>query len=227
MLLVVISPSSWTAVAAESVLTVVSGLLSLVDDGEGEVALAVDFAAADPNLNADDAHLGVSLGLAEVDVCAEGVEWSTTLFEHLVTGHLGAVETATDLDLDALSLVALCGCESELDGSAVSDAAFELTRDVVCDDCGVEIGALDFVDVDLYLFACELSELFFELVDLFAILADDETGLGGEDGDGDHLQGALDDDAGEAGFGETLVEVVADLLVLDDFLAEVLAAVPS
>ena len=54
-----------------------------------------------------------------------------------------------------------------------------------------------------------------------------EAGLCGEDGDGDDLQGSLDDDTGETGFAESLVEVVADFLVFDDSFAEVFAAVPN
>ena len=50
-------------------------------------------------------------------------------------------------------------------------------------------------------------------------------GKGSVDGDGDELQGALDDDAGEAGLREAASQVLADLIILGDLLG-VVAATP-
>ena len=106
-MLVVIPATTRTAVTAETIVSVRSGLLTLVDDRLCQVALAIDLAAADPNLNTDDTHLSVCLSETVIDVSTERVERGATLLEHLLAGHLGAVETSGDLDLDALSLIAL------------------------------------------------------------------------------------------------------------------------
>ena len=49
----------------------------------GEVLLAVLLTVANPNLDAEATNLGVCYCESVVDVCTEGVERGTTLFEHL------------------------------------------------------------------------------------------------------------------------------------------------
>ena len=227
MLLVIVSPSSGTAISAETVFAIVGGLLSLFWNSDGEVTFSIDFAFADPNLYTDDTHFCESFGLAEVDICAEGMERSTTLFEHLFAAHFGAVETAADLNLDAFGLAALSIGEGCLDGTTVSYSTFELTCDAVGNDCSIEVGALNFEDVDLDLLFEDFAELFFDLVNFLAVFADDETRLSSEDGDGYHLHSALDYYAREASFAETGVEVLTDFLVFNDLGTVVVATVPN
>src|SRR5262249_58183108 len=64
-------------------------------------------------------------------------------------------------------------------------------------------------------------ELLGELVDLLALLADDGADLGGEDEDHHLLAGAFDTDARDPRLGVALLDVLADLLVLDQEVREV------
>ena len=104
----------------------------------------------------------------------------------------------SDLNLDALGTCAHGGCDSHLDGTAVGDLALDLAGDVRGHNLGIELRALHLIHVNLYLLVGDLLELFLELVDILAALADDEAGARGADGDGDEFHCALDDDARNA-----------------------------
>ena len=121
-------------------------------------------------------HLGVCLYESVVDVGTEGVEGSTAFLEHLGASHFSAVETAGYLNLDALGTCTHCSGNCHLYGTAVGDLAFDLTGDVGGNDLGVELRAFYLVDVDLYILVSDFLELFLQLVDLLAALADDEAG---------------------------------------------------
>ena len=153
------------------------------------------------------------------------MERGTAFLEHLAACHFSTADAAADLDLDALGAHAHGGGDGHLDGAAVAHAAFDLTGDAVSDDGGIDLGALHLEDVDLDILLGDLLQLFLQLVDLLAALADDDTRTGSVDGDGDELQGALDDDAGEAGLREAASQVLADLIILGDLLG-VIAADP-
>ena len=226
LLLVIVFSSTRTAVIAAEVVTVRRSLDALLVESDGWVELAIDITLADPNLDTDDTHFGHSLSLAEVDVGTESVEWRAAFLEHLLASHLSAIKTTRDLDFDTLSLAAHGLSDSHLDGTAISDTAFELTGDAVGDDCCIEIGALNLADFDLDLLQSELAQLLLKFVDLLTALANDDTRFCRENADGEHLESALDDDTRNARLAETFVEVLTNLLVLYDFVTEIVTAIP-
>ena len=130
-----------------------------------------------------------------VDVGTEGVQRSATFLEHLAAAHFGTVQATLDLDLDALGTHAHCAGDSHLNGTAIGDLALDLVSDVSSYELGVEFGTLHLMDVDLNVLVSELDELLLEDLNLSTLLADDDTGAGGADGDGDELERALNDDA--------------------------------
>ena len=224
--LATVGTATLTATAATAVTTAtlaattaLRGSLGGCDAGvRGEVLLAVLLTVADPDLDTKAADLRVRDSECVVDVCTESMERGTSFLEHLAAGHFGAADAAADLDLDALGTHAHGGGDGHLDGAAIADAAFDLTGDAVSDDVGVNLGALDLEDVDLDILLGDLLELLLEHVDLLAALADDDTRTGRVDRNGNELQGALDDDACEAGLRKTVLEVFADAIVFFDLL---------
>ncbi len=192
-------------------------LCSGVDTGvRRQVALAVNFTVADPNLDAEHADFGVSLCQCVVDVGTDGVERRTSFLEHLAASHFGAADAAGDLDLDALGAHAHRRSDGHLDGTTIRHTAFELAGDVVGHDVGVNLGTLHLEDVDLDVLVADLLELFLQFVDLLAAFADDDTRTGGVDGDGDEFERTLDDDLRQGSFRQTGVQILADLGVLED-----------
>jgi hypothetical protein len=105
------------------------------------------------------------------------------------------------------------------------DPVLQLLGDRLGDQLGVELGALDLADVHFHRAAGELVQLFAQGVDFAAGLADDDAGAGGVDVHSD-LAAALDRDVREAGVGKLVDDVVADLQVLLQEVAEVFLREP-
>ena len=150
----------------------------------------------------------------------------TSLLVHLRAGYLGSVQTATNLHLDALGTSAHSVLDGHLDGTAICNLALNLTSQVVAHDVCVQVRALHLEDVDLNVLVEDFLQLFLQLVNILSALADDDTGPGSADGDGDKSVCALDDDTRDTGLGQTLHEILAYLLVFHDVVAEVLASEP-
>ena len=161
-----------------------------------------------------------------VDVGTQGVQGGTALLEHLAAAHLGTVQTALDLDLDALCTHAHRAGDSHLDGTAIGDLALDLMSDVSGHELCVEFGALNLVNVDLNVLVGEFDEFLLEGLNVGTLLTDDDTGACGADGDGHQLERALDNDACDTSLGKTLVEILADLVILYQCISIITATKP-
>ena len=113
-----------------------------------------------------------------------------------------------------------------LDGTAVSDLPLYLTGDVVTDDVCVKFRFLNLEDIDLNLLLEEILQFLLELINILTTFSDDDTRASGTNSNGDELQRTLDDNAGNAGLLQTLVQVSTDLTVLYEIVPEVLATEP-
>src|SRR5205823_1557790 len=90
------------------------------------------------------------------------------------------------------------------------------------DELGVQLGALDLVDVDVDVLLGERMQLFAQRVDLDARLADHDPGARRVDVDRDPLLVLADQDVGQAGMRELPVDVLTNLDVLDQVAGELL-----
>src|SRR5207237_857544 len=92
------------------------------------------------------------------------------------------------------------------------------------DELRVELGALDLIDVYVHGLVRQAVDVLAERVDLDAGLADHDARPGRVDVDRDPLLVLADQDVGEARVRELLVDVLADLDVLEQILRELLRA---
>ena len=136
------------------------------------VALGHDLALVDPDLHADAAVGHLRLGEAVVDVRAQRVQRDAALGVLLRARHLRAAQAATALDLHALRAGAHGGGERALHRAPERHAVLQLLGDRLRHQLGVELGALDLVDVDLHGPAAHGVQLAAQRVDLDAGLAD-------------------------------------------------------
>ena len=146
----------------------------------------------------------------------------------LAACNLSAAETAAALDLDAARAHSHGAAHSVLHSAAEADALFELLGDVLSDELSIGIGGANLNDGESNGLADEL--LYFEAQALYlrAALADDDTGSGAVDIDANLSAVALYLDGGDTGGIEGLFEVLADLIVLDDQIADfIFSCVPS
>src|SRR5512133_3386382 len=66
-----------------------------------QVALAVDFSVAYPNLDTYQTNFGESLTEGIVDICAEGMQWNSSVFVSFITGHFSTTKPSGYHYLDA------------------------------------------------------------------------------------------------------------------------------
>ncbi len=106
----------------------------------------------------------------------------------LAAGHFGAVEAAGNGDFGTEGAALHGVLDAHLHGAAEGNAALELAGDVLGDERSVGLGLLDLFDGDFDGAADELGEEGLELFGAATTATDDDTGLGGMDGD-DNLTG--------------------------------------
>ena len=140
----------------------------------------------------------------------------------LHAGDLTSAQTAGAANLDALGAGAHGAGHGVLHGAAVRDTLLQLLGDVLRHQLGVHVGVADLDDVQAHLLADQLLHSETILLDLLAALADDHTRPGAVEEDGDDFVAPLDLDLGNTGAVQGLLQVLADLLILDDQIADLL-----
>ena len=88
------------------------------------------------------------LGEAIVDIGPQGVERDLSFFILLGTGELGAVQTASAADLDALGTLLHRVLDGALHGPSEGHALDQLLDDAFGDELRVNVGVSDFLDLD-------------------------------------------------------------------------------
>ncbi len=94
----------------------------------------------------------MGLGQCVIDIGAECVQRGTSLFEHFTAGHFGSTQTTTYQYLDSFSPHPYGGSHRHFYGTAVGNAAFYLSCNVVGNNGGIQFRALHFKNVDLDFF---------------------------------------------------------------------------
>src|SRR5215212_9208800 len=144
----------------------------------GERVMAEDLALEDPNLDPAHAVGGVSSSLGVIDVAAQRVQRHPALAVPFGPSNLGAAETAGAGDADALGAEAQRGLYRTLHRPAERDAALQLVGDALRDEAGVDFRLTDLDDVEADFRARHRAQQLLQLLDVAALLADDDTGAG-------------------------------------------------
>ena len=142
----------------------------------------------------------------------------------LAAGDLTAAQTAAAVALDALGTGAHGAAHGILHGPAVGDTLLQLLGNVLSHQLSVHVGVADLDDVELGGLADHLLNSQAGGLDVLALLADDHAGTGAVQVDGDAAVAALDLDLGNLSVVQVLLQVVTDLLVLDQKIADLLIA---
>ena len=134
----------------------------------------------------------------------------------------GAVQTAAALDLDALGAHAHCTAHALLHCAAECDALFQLGSNVLGNQLCVGVRVLDFDDVERYRLAQHLLHFLAELFDVLAALADDDARASAGDEDLDSAVAALDLDGRNACCVQGLLQILTDVVVFHEKVAELI-----
>src|SRR3954454_21423609 len=197
-----------------------------------ERVVAENLALEDPHLHAANAISGVRGRFGVIDVATQSVQRNASFAIPFRARDLGTAEAASAGDPDAFSAEAQRRLHGPLHCTAERDAALELVGDALRDKLGVNLGLADFDDVEAHFGARHLLQLALQLLDVRALLADDDTGARGIDGDAADLGGPLDHHLRNRRLRRLRHDVLADLEVLEQQPTVVLpfgepAAVPG
>ena len=195
---------------------------------------AEDFAFENPHLDADDAVGGGRFGGGVVDVRPQRVQGHAPFRIDFGAGDFGAVQAPGDANLDALGAQAHGVLHDPPHGALMANPAFELLRDVLRHQKRIHFRLADFLYVDVYRHAHLARQFGAQLVDVFALLADDDAGPRRVDGDAGGaavvdglpfaLRQAFDVDAAHRGLREALGDVGTHLQIVQQVAGVVLLA---
>src|SRR6476469_4573147 len=175
-----------------------------------------DLTLEDPHLDAADAVSGVRGGLGIIDVAAQRVQRHPALAIPFGPRDLGAAKTARAGDTNAFGTEAQGRLNRALHGTAEGDAALKLVSDALGDELGVDLRLADLDNVQAHFGPRHARQLFFELLDVGPLLADDYAWARGIDGNPADLGRTLDDDLGDRRLRHLLQDVLADLEILEE-----------
>src|SRR5262249_266328 len=110
--------------------------------------LLENFAAINPGLNTDHPVGGVGFGEAIIDIGAQGVQRKLSLQIPFTTRNLRSVQASGDADFDSFATEAERRIDRLAHRAAEGHTFFELQRDRFGDQLRVELGLVDFLNVD-------------------------------------------------------------------------------
>src|SRR5215471_974955 len=187
-----------------------------------------DLSLEDPDLHAAGAVGGKSRGNAVVDIRAQRMQRHAALAIPFHARDLRAAEPARAIDADAAGAEPHRRLHGALHGAAEGHAALELLRDRFGDELGIELRLADLDDIDHDVGFRELGDLLAQLLDVGALLADDDARTRGLNSNAALLVRPFDHDFRYRRLLEILHQLLADLHVLVQQLAVlVLAGVPA
>jgi len=202
-------------------------LLLTTNGGRNQFGLAIDNATANPHLDTDTTISGMGLRIRVVNICPEGMQRSTPLFEVLAACNFCTANATRDRDLDALGASTHGGGNSILDSTAILNTTLNLLGDVLCHKHSIHLRTLHFADVNLDILAGQFLELLTEFVDLGACTTNNQTRTGSINRDGEEFEGSLNIDFRDTGFRQASVEVLANLIILNKLLLKLSSTEPA
>src|SRR5437588_8152390 len=158
----------------------------------GHRVVRQDLALEHPHLNAAGAVGGLRRGNTEIDIGAQRVQRHPPLAIPLHPRDLGAAEPAGAVDADALGAKPHRRLHGALHRAAEGDAALQLLGDALGDQLRLDLGLPDLDDIEADLAVRDLGDVAAQLVDVSALLADDDARARRMQGDAGLFRGALD-----------------------------------
>ena len=101
-----------------------------------------------------------------------------------------------------------------------------LASNILCHNCCVKLRFLNLKDIDLNIFLVKPLQLLLQLVNILSTFANNKSWAGSANSNGDKLQSAFDNNTSYASLSQTLIEILANLLILYKIISKTLAAEP-
>ncbi len=125
-------------------------------------------------------------------------------------GDFSPAQTAAAIDANAQRAQAHGRLHRPLHGPAKGDPPLQLIADVLGHQLGIDFGLANLDNIQMHVAAGHLRKGLAQFFDIRALFADHQAGAGGGDGYPRLLGRPFDDDAGDAGLMQTLLQKTAD-----------------
>ena len=185
-----------------------------------------NFALVHPTLDADHAIGGVRLAESEIDVRAQRVQRKLTLQIPFRARDFRAVQPSGNPNFNSLASEAQRGVDGLSHGASERHALFELQCDRFGNQLRIELGLVDFLNIDEDFALGFLGQILLELFDFRALAPDDDSGTRSVNGDAQLVAGTIDFDRADAGGLEALAQRVLELQILAQELGVILLGEP-
>src|SRR4029077_16792195 len=173
------------------------------------------FFSTDPTFYADLAVNCVGLSKTVIDRRAQRVQWNFSLAVPFRTRNLSAVQPTGATEFNPLRAKIHCCLHGFLHRASISDAALNLQRDVFGNQLRVDLRRLDFLDVNLHLFAVgHLGNFFRHLLDFRALASDHNSRTRSVNGYANGIPRPLDHNFRDCRKLQLLLHVVANLQII-------------
>src|SRR5262245_33357463 len=173
------------------------------------------FFSTDPTFHADLAVNRVGLSKTVINRGAQRVEWNFSFAVPFRTRNLSAVQSTGATELDPLSAKIHCGLHGFLHRAPISNAAFNLQRDIFGNQLCVELRRLDFLDIDLHLLAVgHLGNFLRHLFDFRALPSDHNSRTRSMNGYANGIPCALDHNFRDRCKLQLFLHVIANLQII-------------
>ena len=164
--------------------------------------------------------------MAIVYIGTESMERSTSFLIHLRTSNFCAIQTARNLNLNALGTQAHRIGNSHLDGTTISNLTFNLARNTICDNHSIQFRTLHLEDIDLDLFIGDFLQLLFQLVNFLPTFSDNKTRTRRANRNRHELQRTLDNNPRYTCTCQTCIQILTNPSILKQILTVLLSTIP-
>src|SRR6266568_866853 len=184
------------------------------------------FTLINPALHADHAVRGVGFCRAEINVRAQRLQRQPSLQVPFLARDFRAVQAACHAHLDALAAEAQRRIHRLAHRPAEGHALFELQRNRLCHQRGIQLRTMHFLDVDVHFALGALLHFLLELVDFRALAPDDDARPRCVNTHHQLVRRALDVDGADACALQLLLQLLAELHVFVKKVGVILVGIP-
>ena len=155
----------------------------------------------------------MGFGEPVIDIGTQRMQRQLTLQIPFTARDFSAVQPAGNANLDAFAAEAQRRIDGLAHGAAESHALFELQRNRFRNQLSIELGLVNFLNVDENFALGLLRQRLLQLFDLGAFAADDDAGPRGADRDAQLVAGAVDFNRTDAGRFQLLAQTFFELQI--------------
>src|SRR5690606_14451086 len=138
-----------------------------------KVSFTINFTFHNPDFHTKFTILCKGFAYVIIDICSEGRQWDSSVFERFASCHLSSVQTSGDHYFYTFGTHSHSRSDSHFHSSSVGDTVLDLLCNTVCNQNGIKLRSFDFEDIDLNVLTCKFFQFFLQFVNCLTAFTDD------------------------------------------------------